>query len=337
MVSSDRQPVQIANTLAWLEDNLREAKSQAARLGRQVEQTSAQLNETASRLEGAEAASTGLAAQLGVLPHLESSLSALYDRTAQAEERITAIQARLAEMSRQQLLDNEHVRSALNELAKRVEAWDRLIQGWAPRFDFLDDATRRTQETSSALRQRVDEIARTVDTTEQRNTRTQDALKRVDGEFGGLIVSIEALQKEDAASAERHHAHAEMVKHLEEQIAAVSRQAGGKEDIYERLELQRVGLHRADERLGSLESDRTGFAGRLEDQQRAFALLTNRDKSFREQIALLRDDLALQRTRTDGQFQKEQRLLEKQKRRRIEDLEREIRELKVDGYRSPEE
>ncbi|HLZ70610.1 MAG TPA: hypothetical protein VKV26_11985 [Dehalococcoidia bacterium] len=333
MVSSERQSAQIASTLAWLEDTARESKSQIGRCLQQIEQATTQIWELTHRLQRSEEVAQALAAELGIIPRLDENLTTLADKIVRAEDRQTALETRLVEVTRQEQVDADRARGELNEQFKRIEAWERLTQGWSGRLDVLEEASRRAKESASIVQQRVDDFERYVEAVDQRAARTADTLKHVSGEFTMLHTEIEALQKIDTAQGERLQVYAEMIKRVEEEIAAVAQQQDVRREFAEKFELHRTNLRRIEERINAVEAADDSMRGQIDEHTRAVALIDARDRAFRDRVGELNEELAAYRLHLAQYFAQVQALAEKQRKQRIEALEREIRELKVNAYR----
>jgi chromosome segregation ATPase len=337
MVSSERQSAQIASTLAWLEDTARESRSQIARCLQQIEQVNTQVWELTHRLQRSEEVAQALAAELGVIPRLDETMTALADKIVRTEDRQTALETRLVDAVRQEQVDADRTRGELNELFKRVEGWERLTQGWSGRLEVLEEASRRAREGASIVQQRVDDFERFIEAVDQRAGRTADAVKHVGNEFAVLHTEIEALQKIDAAQGERLQVYNEMIKRVEEEIAAVAEQQDVRREFAEKFELHRTNIRRVEERINAIEARGDAVRERLDEHGRSLALIDARDRAFRDRVGELHEALAAYRAHLGEYFQQVQALGEKQRRQQIEALEREIRELKLHAYRAADE
>jgi chromosome segregation ATPase len=335
--SNERQGQQLASTLVWLEDTVRESKSQIARLQQQVEQSQGQVWDLAHRLQKAEEANVALLHELGATPRLEAELRSMADKLIRAEERAVSLETRLGETSRLHQIEADHIRSELSELVKRVDTFERPLQTWSTRLDTFEEMSRRGQEATTAARQRVDEVDRYVETVDGRIQRLADVIKRVDSEFALLVAEVESMQKQDASTADRFHAYAESLRRLEDGISVVAQQSDVRREFTEKFELQRSGIRRSEERLNLVEATADDVRGRLEDFTRSISLIEAREGNFRERLNEIFEEVAAYRAHLAEYFNKVTALDERQRRRRIEDLEREIRELKVHAYRPPEE
>lgn len=335
MVGSDRQAAQLASTIAWLEDNLRDTKAQTARLAQQLEEAHTQIWDLTQRLHRTEEVAATLATQLGVVPRFHDEIAGLNDKVVRVEDRQVAFETRLIDVGRLQQIDADHIRSELNELVKRVEAWERLTQTWSNRFDTLEEVGRRAQEGTSVVRQRITDFERFVELVDQRGVRTADALKRADSEFNRLVTQIEALEKQDGVLHDRLLVYQEVLKRFDEELAAVAQQSDVRHEFDEKIELLRSTIRRTEERLALVEALDNEHKNRIEEQQRGLSLIESKDRSLRERLASLQEELAVYHGHIAEQFQKLQVMFERQRRREIEDLEREIREYKVNAYRPP--
>ena len=336
MVSNERQSAQTASTLAWLEDTMREQKAQIGRLTQQAEESQSEIWELNQRLLKTEELAGSIIGQLDAIPHLESEVQATNGRFNRTEDRQAAVEVRVAGVARNHQIDTDYIRTETNELVKRVEAWERLTQGWTSRMDTNEEIGRRAYEATSIVRQRVEDFERFVELVDQRGSRTAEALKRVDNEFTRLNLHIEALQKHDAIVTERIQVYAEIVKRLDQELSTLSQQLDFRREVNEKLELQRAGLRRGEERLSVLEATDAQVRDEIDGLQRAIALVETKDRGLRDRLAGLQEQLGQHYADISTQFQKIQAISESQKRRLIEDLERDIRELKVNAYRPAE-
>lgn len=333
----ERQSAALAATVAWLEDELREAKTLIVRQQQALDQLSTQLWEVTSALHKAEDALAALPARFDVLPEYDLQLRQLKDDVSRFHERELATESRLNELARAHQGDAERVRALLNDLSHRLEAAERSIAEDAPRFDGLDESTRRSMEIASSARQRLDELERQLDAQDNRLTRIVEAGGRAEQEFARLSGEVEALHRQDATLAERVQIYTEMIKRLEAQISVVSSDVAVKQDLVERIDLSRVERQRLEERVAVLETLVSDLREGTEDVDRRLSVLDGRDKGFNDRLVGLQSELAHHRAVVAEQFQRLHQAQERMKRRQIEELEREIREMRIHAFRPVEE
>jgi DNA repair exonuclease SbcCD ATPase subunit len=333
----ERQSAVLGTTVAWLEDELREAKTLIARQQQAIEQLTGQIWELTDALHRAEDLLGTVPPRLEILPEYDTQLRGLKDELSRLHERELAVDSRVNELARAQQSDAERERAVLNDLVRRMEDAERGVQGGLPRFDALDEASRRAIEVATAVRQRLDELERSIEALDSRLTRVVESGGRTEQEFARIGGEIEALHRQDATLGERVQIYTEMLRRLEAQISVVSSEVAVKQDVLERIELTRVGLHRLEERISVQEAVTTELREADEDSGRQVAMLEGRDKGLYDRLTGLQNDLANYRAVVSEQFHRLHQAQERARRRQIEDLEREIRELRTHAFRPVED
>src|SRR6476660_4986487 len=96
----ERQSAALATTVAWLEDELREAKTLIVKQQQAIDALGAQIWEMTTALHKAEDALAGLAPRLEVLPAYDQQLRQLKDDIARSHEQALSTETRLAELTR---------------------------------------------------------------------------------------------------------------------------------------------------------------------------------------------------------------------------------------------
>jgi chromosome segregation ATPase len=333
----ERQSAALSTTVAWLEDELRESKTMIARQQQAIDQLTGQVWELTDALHRAEDLLATLPPRLESVSDYESQLRRVKDDVGGEHERGLALESRLGEIVRIQQTESERERAVLNDLVHRMEGVERMLQGHTPRFDTLDEATRRSIEAVAFVRQRLDELDRSLEGVDGRVTRIAESGGRTEHEFARLTGEIEALHRQDGAIAERVQVYTEILKRLESQIAVVSSEVAVKQDVIERIELARVELHRLEERIFVQEAVATELREADEDVARQIAMLDGRDRGHADRLTGLQNDLANYRGAVSEQFSRLHQSQERARRRQIEDLEREIREMRTHAFRPVED
>jgi chromosome segregation ATPase len=333
----ERQTAALANAVAWLEDELRDTRANMSKFAQALEQSQSQVWELTGHLRRVEDAVAALAPQLAVIPDIDGQVRQLKDIISGIHEHGLATGAKLGELTRQVEGTADRERQVLNELSRRLEMVERQAQGAGARFETLDEGSRRAMESITILRQRSDEIARVADALETRLARVVDSSNRTEHEFTRLGNEIDGLHKKDDVIAERVQVYTEMIKRLEGQISLVAADVAVKQDVIEKIELSRVETHRLEERISGVEAAADELRDQDEELLRQITLLEGRQKGFQDRLAGLLSDFAAYRERVNEQFQRLHQVQERLKRRQIEDLERELREMRVQAFRAAEE
>lgn len=330
-------PAALAATVSWLEDELRESRSQFVRQQQTLDQLSSQLWDTTSALHKAEDLLASLPPRLAVLAEYDERLRTLKDDLAGLHEQTLLDESRLADLGRLRQVETDRDRAVLNDLTRRLEIVERGLQSNQPRFEAIDEAGRRTMELVSQLRQRMESVERLAETLESRLTRVIDGGGRTEHEFTRLSGEVEALRGQDAMLGERMQVYTGIIKRLEGDLSMLAGEVGVGRDALERIELNRLEVHRLEERLSALEASADELRDRGEDARQQMSLLEGRDKGIADRLTGLQAELATSRAQIAEQFGRLHQVQERLKRRQIEDLEREIRELRIHAFRSSDE
>lgn len=333
----ERQTAALANTVAWLEDELRETRASLARLAQALEQSQAQVWELQSHIRRVEDSVAALVPQLAGIPDIDTQVRQLKDVLANVHEHSLGTSVRLTDLARQVEAAAERERQVLNEHSHRLDAVERQTQAAAARFETLDEANRRAMESITLLRQRSDESVRAIEALETRLTRVAEAGSRTEHAFERIGGEIDGLHKRDDALAERLQVYTEMNKRLEAQLSTVAADVAIKQDMIEKLELHRVETHRVEERVSTLEATTEHLHDQDDELLRQVTLLEGRQKGYQDRLNGLLADFAAYRERVNEQFARLHQVQERIKRRQIEDLERELREMRVHAFRPIEE
>jgi DNA repair exonuclease SbcCD ATPase subunit len=323
----------LATTVAWLEDELRDAKATIVRQQQSLEQLTGQLWELTTALHRVEDLLATLPPRLEVLPEYDVQIRQVKDDISRVYEHGLGVDSRVNELSRIQQTDVERDRSVLNDLNHRLDDAERTLAGNLPRFDTLDEASRRSLDATTYVRQRLDELERSIDTVESRVGRILEAGGRTEQEFARLTGEIETLHRQDATISERVQIYTEMLKRQEVQISLVSSEVAVKQEVLERIELARLEVHRLEERISVQEAITTELREADDDATRQIGMLDGRDRGLADRLSGLQNDLASYRAVVSEQFNRLHQAQERAKRRQIEEMEREIREMRTHAFR----
>ena len=103
------------------------------------------------------------------------------------------------------------------------------------------------------------------------------------------------------------------------------------------VDLGRVEVHRLEERISVIEATAGNLREMDDELTRQVAQLDGRQKGYQDRLSGLLADLAVHRAQTADQFQRLHQLNERLRRRQIEDLERDLREMRIHAFRAAEE
>lgn len=136
---------------------------------------------------------------------------------------------------------------------------------------------------------------------------------------------------------ERLQVVGEMVKRADETMEEVAREQTLRETVLQEIGVWRDQHNRIDQRINVLEEAAGGVQAELDKLEGAVTLLDGRHAGLGERVAGIRRDIAEVVDHVRAEFLKYNQLMEKQRRKQIQTLEQELREMKFHSFRPPEE
>lgn len=136
---------------------------------------------------------------------------------------------------------------------------------------------------------------------------------------------------------ERLQVVGEMVKRNEEMIAQAIAEKTIRDDVLQEIGVWREQHGRIDARLNVLEELGDRLLGTADKLHAEITLLEGRHQGLGERVAGIRRDIAEVVDHVREEFAKYNQMMEKQRRKQIQVLEQELREMKFHSFRPPEE
>ncbi len=321
-------PSQSVDTVAWLQDQLHLLKAQLGKVQHQMDQTQALAMDVSEKLRQQEGAVAGLANQGGMIAPLQEEVRQVKDLLARLQEQQAHVRTQLEDMTRQRTTEAERDRVEGADERRRLQDLERQVEEWLNRQSGVEDAARHYREGISQVNLRAENIDQRLEALEGRASRNLEATNRIDQEISRIDAAIQGLESEDVLQAERARVALEASRRVEAVLEAERRDLQLLAHLAERVELLRVERQRLDDRLAQAEEDINDLRGALARQEQVAGLLDGRTQGYLARLEALREEILRHRQEFVEHLLKLSSGQERLKRRQIEDLEREIKELK---------
>ena len=324
---SDTQPVQ--ESISWLYNQVNDLKGQIARFQQQGEQTQAAVLDVNEKLRDAEGRIREIVAKTMGLPTMQEQmrqLSGLLDRIQDAE---VLIDTKFELLERTTGEERTRDQAEKNDLFRRVQDLERRAENIAERQSSVDDAHRRFQEEVSRSYLQYQGLNGRIETVEGRTGRNIEAITRLEQEHAELESAVRALRREDDVLAERARLAHEVAQRVEGELQAQQEEYRVIPLIQERVELLRAERQRLEDRTSRLEETLTDGITRLERQEEVTAQIDARMKANDGRIDQVHSTTLEFRRSMYDQLLKLNQMIERMKRRQVEELERDIKDLRV--------
>jgi chromosome segregation ATPase len=246
-------------------------------------------------------------------------------------ERLNEMSATLQEYSTQ-VETTRQVHAAIGRLKEQVTALDENQQAvlrQAGDATKLREAQARSElQERGLLAKRLDEVERQAQALDGRLGRNVDFERKVNERLDAMQRDFDVSRRELLSETERNRVQLEQFRRIDEQVAQLEDLKSRINDMMQQVEVRQVEQGRAEGRIADLEQ-------RAEDTQRATtAFLDRAGKLEKSMGSYIERMTAIEKVVDEGRKGVSERLLrfaesqEQQRRRQIEDLQREIRELR---------
>ncbi len=326
--SERRQIEAIATATKGVEDQVREHRAILSKLEMHTERIDGALESALNRLQALAYSQETLTAEVRLATAAQDLLHQLNDQMSVTLERQKAIESRVEDFAKQRLSTVERERVERDGVARRLETAERTTITWNERLVVVEEIGRRLQESQALLNQKTERLERTLESVEARAGRNLESAKRLETELRQIESLVDTLQRQDDAILERIQLLNEVVRRVEDAMALIASQESRFQELVERIELQRVERHRVDETLTRLEHMVDEQRSLMEQALHIATSVDGRQKGIIDRIDRVVEESEAFREQISGQLIRFVRVQERQKRRQIQDLETEIRDMK---------
>jgi len=316
------------STLAWLQDEVHMVKGQLAKLQHQMDQTQALVLDTADKLRQSEAALAGLAGKISNTAQFQEDIRQIKDATSRLQEQLAQGRSQVEEVVRQRLTEAERERVERTDVLRRLVDAEREVETWRERQGAVEQAARHAQEGVTLVTLRQENAEHRIDGIEEKAARSVEAANRIDNELSKVEAVLQELRREDEVQAERARVALEAARRLEGEFDSHKGVREMVSQLDEKVELLRAERQRLDDRSSQHEETMEELRGQLEHQGQLLSLLDGRTQGLQGRLDALRDDIHTSREQVTDHLKSLSHGQERIKRRQIEELEREIRELR---------
>lgn len=293
-----------------------------------VNQLTTSHRELADKLATTEDLLSQVVPQVNRLPRLEEELRQTRDRATRLQDAVAEIAERVEQSDRLRQAEAERERDARLRLWDRLEPFEQEVTAIWARLNVADEVSRRLREQFAELQQQLATIEQGGAATDGRLTTMQEQVRRGEQDVSSLAGEMNVLRKQDETMTGRLQVLAEMLRHVDERSANTTLEERLHLAINERVEMVRSELmHLAGdtaELRGMLDEQGDG----LDRQGRRLGQIEARLHTVNERFAETAADIQSYRQQIIEQVMGLAEAEEHQKRRQIDELERQIQDLR---------
>ncbi len=331
-------PEAVRDTVIWLQEQMTEARDMLTRLQQETVESLGLLGALQAGLQEMRDRVAHQDREISTAVQLRAEVRDARETTAQLQERYSEFGQRFDEASRARETDFERERQARSMLSHRIDDLARLVDTWEQRLNVFEEAQKQYHQNLFALRQHVDELDAAHREIDGRTATLGESLQRLDARMALADDASEGLRRAADGIADRLQLTGDQLRRLEVRIdTEIVPELGGINSLHDDLRVIRAERER-------WETQVQRFEGRVNDYETLSTDQIGQSQRFRvrtdgldNRLAQMEEQLAEFREQVAARLQQLGQTQERQKRRQMEDLEREIRELKQYATRLVEE
>lgn len=334
-MASDTQAEAIGEMLAWLEQQVRDVRDDQARSTASVDQVRKQVHDILDQIEKNERLLREVEPRFVPFRGLPEKISAIDESTEHIRQQISANKAEIDNAMRLLQAEAGYDREERAEAVKRIDAASAQLGLIVADVSQVQAQTSQVALTMQTLMERQREVEARVEQFGLRLERSievhRDLEERVkEVVFGDLDDRFEVV-------FERLQVVGEMVKRNEALINDATAEQTLRTEVIDEIRVWRGEHSRIEGRINAIEALADRVLGDIDKLRGTVALVEGRHAGLGERVAGIRRDIAEVVDHVRAEFAKYNELTEKQRRKQIQVLEQELREMKFHSFRAPEE
>jgi chromosome segregation ATPase len=331
MTMSDPQnePRAGVDALGWLQDQVTQLKTGLVRMQQQNDQVQAATLDVNEKLRDAEARLREIMAKTIGLPTMQDQLRQLSGLMERIQDAEVLIDTKFEMLERTTGEERSRDQSEKNDLYRRLQDLERRSESLGERQATVDESTRRFQDEVSRSHLLAQSFGQRLEAVESKTGRNLDAVNRMEQAHSEIEQAIRSLRREDDVIAERARLSHEVAARLETEMHAQQEEYRVLPLLAERVELLRAERQRLEDRTSRAEETLEDLRTRLEREEEFSAHAEARLKAQDARLDQVHSSTLDHRRTLTEQLLKLNQMLERMKRREVEERERQVKELRL--------
>ncbi|MEJ5222489.1 MAG: hypothetical protein WHT63_10845 [Tepidiforma sp.] len=325
----------ITELLTWLEQQLRATREEQARHVAYLDQLRRQVHDLSEQIDAAERHLREFEPRFLPFRGLPEKLNSIDQAMEDLRQAVSTTRAEADNQFRLLRAESEYDRQERSEVIRRVDSAAHQLGLVLADVAQVQQQTSQVAQQLQALLERQREVEQQVHQFGLRLDRSIEVNRDLEERIKQVLLGD--LDDRFEVVFERLQVVGEMVRRNEELISTVAHERDYRQELIDEIALWREEHHRIDNRLNQLEEVTDRLVGVIDKLQGEITLLEGRHSGLGERVATMRRDIAEVVDHVREEFAKFNAMYEKQRRKQIQVLEQELREMKFHAFRPPEE
>ena len=311
-----------------LEESIAGLRSQTTELAQSDVHDQREMEVLEQRVRELEGRAISLAAEINVVARQAEDIQVLRERVGRFSGDLDAHSELSDTAVRQLRQDLESHRDAANDAARRMTAIEKANADLRDRLAVQDEALRRLHSDAGDAAHQQSQIESSQHALGARIAANTESVRRTAGDASALATRIEAAEREHFHLTERVELSYQSLRRVEETAQEWDDLRTAVESLRSRVEDTLSQFDASKLLIASVQREFETFADRIGNIERVADQLRVRDARRERDVSSLGDRIASLTSESAQDQDKFIALQEQIRRRQIDDLEQEIRELK---------
>ena len=311
----------------WLDEQLRDTKARLHKVEGELDQALKvvwSLEADVKKLMGMLTSSGSVSA---AVQGMREELRQLHDHMGRIQDRQAALANNVEEMGRRRQVEGGRERPELGVLAKQTDVLERNLEHLDGRLRAIEEVARHVEEEVAGFRLTEQTFERTLAEISTRAARALEAALRLDQQLSLSATEREKLQREDEALSDKLRLLLEQTRRWVERLDKLEALATFPEEAKEMLKSAAFERDQLIHRMASVERLATEVAERAQEFVQGIARLDQRSQTQASELLGLSAQLQELSEQTKGAVKRVFQMLLRQRRRQVETVAQEIKEL----------
>lgn len=334
-MAGEPQAQALGEIITWLEQQVRSSREDQARAQAHVDQLRRQIHDMQEQIQTAERLVRDMEPRFLPFKGLPEKIRGLDESTEHIRHAIAANKAEIENALRLIRAEGEYDRQERGDAGRRIDAATSQLALMLADIAQVQQASSQVGQTLQQVLERQREVEARV---EQFGLRLDRSIE-VNRDLEARIKQVLTADQDDRFEVvyERLQVVGEMVKRNEDLIVGVAAERSLRQEVLDEVSVWRDEHGRIDGRLAKLEDVAERVFASVDKVHGEIALLEGRHSGLGERVSGIRKDIAEVVDHVRAEFAKYNAMEEKQRRKQIQVLEQELREMKFHAFRPPEE
>ncbi len=325
----------VSEALMWLEQQVRLGREEQSKALKEIEMLRRQVYEVSEQLELAERAIRTVEPRFVPFKGLPEKIRGIDESTEHIRQLVTTNRADLDSQLRILRAEADYDREERADAIRRIDSVASQIGLATADVAQVQAQTSQLNQVVQAIIERQRDVEQKLEQFGLRLDRSIEVHRDMEERVRHAVLTD--LDERFDVVFERLQLVGEMVRRNEDLVASVAVERSMREELLHEMSMWRDQQARTDHRVNIAEEAGDTLAGQYEKLHNSIILLDGRQTGLGERVQGVRKDIGEVVDQVREEFAKFNLLLEKQRRKQIQGLEQELREMKFHAFRPPEE